>query len=493
MSFLSIVNLKHYYGDRIILDIPRFTIYSGDKIGIVGANGVGKTTLLNILSGELTADIGKINSYCTISYIKQGGVESQQDAASNEFSVPKGQYSIDLSGGEKTRIRISNALYRPYTLLLADEPSVHLDQTGVEALINILKQIPSFVMVTHDRYLLEALCNKIVELRNGSLYEYDGDYNKYVHQKFIENESAWNEYNKYTEEKKRLNSIYEKKKKQATKSAKKPRGMSSSEQKMRDFTASKGFDTKTKGIERAAKAVYSKLENLQEVEKPKEPPKIKLDFTLTDPPSNKIVISSDSLTFGYDDIILQEASFAIKNRSRVAVVGKNGAGKTTLLQLIYNRHPDIYIVPKAKIGYFRQELDNLNLNETVLESAMQNSVHNTSVVRTVLARLLFNSQDINKRISVLSGGEKVKLGIANLLLSSCNVLLLDEPTNFLDIYSIEAIESVLKEYEGTLILVSHDKRLVKSVATEVLEIKNKKIVPAEDEYLLEPDGRGEIK
>ena len=150
-------------------------------------------------------------------------------------------------------------------------------------------------------------------------------------------------------------------------------------------------------------------------------------------------------------------------------------------------------MPKAKIGYFRQELDNLNLNETVLESAMQNSVHNTSVVRTVLARLLFNSQDINKRISVLSGGEKVKLGIANLLLSSCNVLLLDEPTNFLDIYSIEAIESVLKEYEGTLILVSHDKRLVKSVATEVLEIKNKKIVPAEDEYLLEPDGRGEIK
>lgn len=480
MVLLNIYNLKHYYGDRLILDIPRFAIYSGDKIGVVGVNGAGKTTLLNILSGDISPDEGKCNSYCTISYIKQEEFNIQQSVSLNEFSLS------GLSGGEQTKIRISNALYQQYSLLLADEPSANLDQKSVEGLVNRLKGVSSFVLVTHDRYLLETLCNKIVEIRDGKMCEYNGNYSEYILQKSIENETAWNSYYKYIDQKKRLESIYEKKKKQANKLSRKPRGMSSSEQKMREFTASKGFDTKTKSVERAAKAIHSKLENLHVVEKPKDTPRIKLDFTLTTPLLNKIVISSDNLSFGYNNnVIFQEASFAIERKSKVAIIGENGIGKTTLLRLIYNGHPDVHIVPKAKIGYLRQEMNELKLTETVIENAMRNSVQSTTVVRTVLARVLFNSQDIKKTISVLSGGEKIRLGIVNLLLSDYNILLLDEPTNFLDIYSIEAIESVLKEYEGTIIFVSHDRQFVKSVATKVFEIKNKKIVPTGDQIMRE--------
>jgi macrolide transport system ATP-binding/permease protein len=252
--------------------------------------------------------------------------------------------------------------------------------------------------------------------------------------------------------------------------------MSSSEQKMRDFTASKGFDTKSNNVERATKAIQSKIENLSVVEKPKENQRIKIDFSLTDPPLNKIVMSCDNISFGYDDLIFKNTSFVVENKSKIAVIGKNGIGKTTFLNLIFNRHPNIYIVPKVKIGYLRQELDDLDLNNTVIDSAIRHSIQSMSIVRTILARLLFNAQDIHKPISVLSGGERVKLGVARLILSDCNLLLLDEPTNFLDIYSIEVFESVLKEYEGTLIFVSHDKHMIHKIATRLFEINNKKVI-----------------
>jgi len=215
-----------------------------------------------------------------------------------------------------------------------------------------------------------------------------------------------------------------------------------------------------------------------------------LNFMLTDPPRNKIVLSGKNISFAYGNgIIFDDASFELKNGARAALKGINGSGKTTLLNLIYNGNENIYYVPKARIGYFYQGFENLDFNKTVLKNAAEDSVQNETTVRMILARMLFTADDIGKPAGVLSGGERIKLSLAKLLVSRNNVLMLDEPTNYLDMPSIEVLQSILAEYEGTLLFVSHDAEFVEKVATEIISIENKKLVAREikEEVSTDPD------
>jgi len=213
-------------------------------------------------------------------------------------------------------------------------------------------------------------------------------------------------------------------------------------------------------------------------EKPKEELTARPDFRLTNPPRNPIVIRGEHISFQYDDhIIFDDADFIIRNGSKVALLGGNGMGKTTLLELISDQYEGIHIVPGAKIGYARQNMSQIDFEQTVLENVRRVSIQSESLSRTVLARLLLSERDMNKKAFELSGGERMKLSFAMLFVSDVNMLIFDEPTNYLDIPSVEALEKMLMEYEGTLLFTSHDKVFVDRIATDRYRIESGKIIP----------------
>ncbi|HEX3023542.1 MAG TPA: ATP-binding cassette domain-containing protein, partial [Lachnospiraceae bacterium] len=257
--------------------------------------------------------------------------------------------------------------------------------------------------------------------------------------------------------------------------------------RLRNFLSSRPSDAKERRMQEAAKAVKSRIDQLEVKQKPKEIPMIRINFLLTNPPENRFVMEGSNLSFSYGRrMIFKEANFRYQNGKHIAVIGDNGVGKTTLLNLITQNEMGIRIVPKARLAYFRQDYSDLDLSATVIENVRKDSIQKEEVDRSVLARLLFSSDMLLKRAEVLSGGERIKLALAKLFVSNANVLILDEPTNFLDMPSIEALQRMLIDYEGTVIFVSHDRRFVKEVATQICILKDKKLQLYDgtfDEYL----------
>ncbi|MEY8001129.1 ribosomal protection-like ABC-F family protein [Clostridium sp. Mt-5] len=474
MLILEASDLKKYYGDRLIISFKNLKIKSGDKVGVVGRNGAGKSTLLNILAGEVDPDEGTIHRYCSISYMKQFSDENitAQGKILKEFRVEKKVDTENVSGGERTKLSIAAALSKGRELLLADEPTSNLDYEGISVLRKKLSKIETFVLISHDREFMDSLCNRIIEIENGKLVFYEGNYSCYKKQKSIKMKSIQNEYEQYISEKSRLEKAVTERESKSKSMKKTPKRMGNSEARLHRRESGE----KRKKVEGAAKIIETRLEKLEIKEKPDRIPEVKFDFSLTDPPKNKIVISGDNICFSYgSNVILNNTNFKIYNKSKTAVIGPNGSGKTTLLNLIYGNFKSIYKVPRVKIGYFYQDFQNLDYDKTILENVMGNSIQDESSVRTILARLLFFDDEVYKKVSVLSGGEKIKVSFAKLFVSDVNVLLLDEPTNYLDIYSIEALEDIIKVYDGTIVFVSHDSRFINSVAKRLLLLKDGQI------------------
>jgi len=479
MLILEASNIKKYYSDRLIIEIDDLKIYSGDKIGIVGQNGCGKTTLMSILSKDIEPDEGFVEQFCSITYIRQFSDEciSADQKLLKEFNLSQKSHQKEFSGGEKTRIKIANAFSDENIMLFADEPTANLDYKGVELLEQKLSKVESFLLISHDRFLLDSLCNKIIEVKDGKFKVYNGNYSFYKKQSQIEYEHALNEHEKYISIKSSLEAAIKDRQGKAKSVRKAPKRMGNSEARLHKRKSNE----KQEKIHNGINSMVARLEKLEVKEKPKEIPKIKLDFYLTNPPENKIVISAQGLSFSYGtNTVLDNACFSIPKGSKTALWGQNGTGKSTLLNLIYkNSNSGIRIVPKAKIGYFHQGFENLEYNKTVLENVMQDSVQTQNIARTILARLLFRADDVFKKVQCLSGGERIKVSFAKLFVSDANILLLDEPTNYLDMLSIEALEGVLKLYEGTVLFVSHDSEFVNSVADRLIVFENRKITTFE--------------
>ena len=471
--------IVHSYGEQTVLDFDRFYLYEGEKIGLVGMNGTGKSTLLKILAGGLEPTSGTVLRKCIPFYFEQFGSEDSyfetDYAEAGKMGVADQIWQENVSGGEDTRIRLAQLFSSPHAVAFLDEPTSNLDYDGVKMLIKRLKEIDTLVIISHDRAVLNEVCDRIVEISFGKLHSYDGNYDEYVAQKEEQLKTQQAEFKNYQAEKKRLQSVYIEKKAKAKTVDRKPKNMSASEAKVRALIGNRKPEDKARGIERSATNVLKRLEHMEVKERPKEEPTVRPDFRLTNPPRNPILIRGEHISFAYDDhIILDDADFMIKNGSKVALLGGNGAGKTTLLELI-SRREVVYVVPGAKIGYARQNMSQINLEQTVLENVRRVSIQSESISRIVLARLLLSERDMNKKAAELSGGECMKLSFAMLFVSDVNLLIIDEPTNYLDIPSVEALEKMLVEYEGTLIFTSHDKMFVDRIATERLYIDDAKI------------------
>lgn len=474
------------FGEQKVLDFDRLVVYQGERIGLVGANGAGKTTLLKVLSGELEPDAGTLKIMCDTHLFRQFSEEVDPfDLDGKEMKSMQIQDKVwqdAVSGGEDTRIRLAQMFSSGKMLVFLDEPTANLDMKGIALLKKKLLELDTMVIVSHDRTLLNALCTRIVEIQDGRLTSYDGNYDAYTQLKEQALQRQWTEYENYTSEKRRLEKVYLEKKQKAVAIEKLPRGMTPREARLRNFVSKHPKDAKAGKMEASAKNVLERMEHMEIKEKPRELPKIRPDFRLTDPPENAVVIRGEDICFSYENgrEIFRDASFSIRNKSRVAVVGENGAGKTTLLNLILGEYPlgkgSIHVVPKAAIGLLSQNMASLDYGKTVLENVMADSIQTESIARTVLARLLLSAGDMGKKADVLSGGERIKLAFAKLFVGRANVLILDEPTNYLDIPSVEALEELFSEYEGVLVFVSHDEAFIRACATEILEVRDGKAI-----------------
>lgn len=475
MLLIDISKIKKYFGDRLILDIDNLKIYSEDRIGIVGRNGVGKTTLINVLSQKLEPDDGIVKLYGTYSYISQleeSDCKNISSEIASKFGI-EATWNNNMSGGEKTRFKLASALDHNSIIIFADEPTSNVDMEGIELMEKMFDEHKgALIVISHDRSFLDKLCNKILEIENSKIKVYSGNYTDYKNQKEQEKERAEFEYEEYVKEKKRLEEVINDTKKKVKSMKKTPKRMGNSEARLHKMGPQKA----KANLEKAIKNVQKRIEHLEVKEKPKEAPGIKLDVLDSNKLYSKIIIEGKNINKSFSkNIIFKNTEFNIYNGSKVALIGPNGCGKSTLIKMIINNDNAIKIAQGAKIGYFSQDMNILDINLSIIENVMENSIYSENFARLLLARLLFKREDVYKKVSVLSGGERVKVSFAKIVLQDINLLILDEPTNYMDIDALEVIEETLKNYDRTLLFVSHDRKFINSVADHIMIIENHKI------------------
>ncbi|MEN2042966.1 Vga family ABC-F type ribosomal protection protein [Staphylococcus epidermidis] len=484
-TFTQLYGLYHY-ADKLILNIKELKIYSGDKIGIVGKNGVGKTTLLKIIKGLIEIDEGNIiiSEKTTIKYISQLEEPHSKIIDGKYASIfqVENKWNDNMSGGEKTRFKLAEGFQDQCSLMLVDEPTSNLDIEGIELITNTFKEYrDTFLVVSHDRIFLDQVCTKIFEIENGYIREFIGNYTNYIEQKEMLLRKQQEEYEKYNSKRKQLEQAIKLKENKAQGMIKPPsKTMGTSESRIWKMQHA----TKQKKMHRNTKSLETRIDKLNHVEKIKELPSIKMDLPNREQFHGRNVISLKNLSIKFNNQFLwRDASFVIKGGEKVAIIGNNGVGKTTLLKLILEKVESVIISPSVKIGYVSQNLDVLQSHKSILENVMSTSIQDETIARIVLARLHFYRNDVHKEINVLSGGEQIKVAFAKLFVSDCNTLILDEPTNYLDIDAVEALEELLITYEGVVLFASHDKKFIQNLAEQLLIIENNKVKKFEGTYI----------
>lgn len=470
------------YTGREVLNIKDLELYDYDRIGLIGSNGAGKSTLLKVLLGELTLPGCKVKRSGNFAHITQLEETLLQESADYALMGKLGVSGLDtqnMSGGEETRLKVAQALSGQVHGIFADEPTCHLDREGIDFLIGQLQYFSgALLIISHDRYFLDEVVNKIWELQDGKITEYWGNYSDYLRQKKEERQNQAIRYEQFVAGRGRLERASEEKRKQARKVAQKAKGAAN-----KSMTESGGrlghqktMGSKQKKLYNAAKSMEHRIEAMGDVQAPEKTRTICFRQSQALALHNPYPIAGVEINkcFG-DKVLFQKASFQIPLGAKVAFTGGNGTGKTTLFHMILNREAGISVSPKAEIGYFAQNGYKLNRDQGVMSFMEKNCDYQQSEIRSVLASMSFSQNDIKKDLSVLSGGEIIKLLIAKMLLGRYNILLMDEPGNFLDLPSVEALEALMINYTGTILFISHDQRLLENVADRIYTIKDRRL------------------
>lgn len=470
MNIINIENLTKTFGDRVILSDVSLGINEHDKIGIIGVNGTGKTTLLRMIAGIEEADSGNIimmnnvtvsmlpqvpvfkKNETIISYVSKGGRkgdswDKESEAKTILTRLGIGDFSQDintLSGGQKKRVALARTLINPTDILIMDEPTNHLDNDMTEWLEEYLKKYRGvLIMVTHDRYFLDSVTNKIVEIDNKKLYSYNANYSGYLELKCQRED---------------MEAATERKRKSILRNELKwvMRG-------------ARARSTKQK-------ARLNRYEEMKAIRGIEEKQQIELESVYTRLGNKTIEVNNISKAYGEKHII-NDFSYIFTKGINVGIVGNNGCGKTTFLDIISGSHePDggyVEIGDTVKIGYFTQEIKNMNPEERVIDyvrdiaELLPTKTGKISASK-MLERFLFTSDMQYTRIEKLSGGEKRRLYLLSILMKAPNILILDEPTNDLDISTLTVLEDYIDGFDGIVITVSHDRYFLDRVVDRIL-------------------------
>ena len=520
MIELDINNIVKNYGIKNVLDGLSFEVKTGERIALIGQNGCGKSTVLKLINKEESIDSGNIciRNGASMGFLKQIYDKRKIDCSVYEFLMESFFYCFDLekkmkkieekmtieqdegelqklikkygniqdefihqggydiqekykricsgfnfseeflklsyntlSGGERTKLNLAKILIDNPDILLLDEPTNHLDVETLEWLEDMLTAYKgTIIVVSHDRYFLDKIATKTVLIERGKAEIYNGNYSYFLEE---DERRTLAEFENYKSQQKQIEKM-----KESIKTLR----------KFGDIAQNEMFYKRAKSIEKR----LEKMEVLDKVSLEKNVSRINLkagDRSAND------VIKVERLYKSYGDkVLFNDFNMEIYRKDRACIIGKNGSGKSTLIKMIIgeitNYSGNILLGSNTKIGYISQELVFSNEEETILEYMLKNTSFGETECRTYLAKFSFYGENVFKRIKELSGGEKVRLILAGLMKKNINLLILDEPTNHLDIASREALEESLKNYEGTILFVSHDRYFVNKIANKIIKI-----------------------
>jgi ATP-binding cassette subfamily F protein 3 len=510
--------VKYHGGDLKVLSGASLSVEAGEKIGLVGRNGAGKTTLLEILAGNSEADSGSVEriggarvgvTSQSLYAGERGRISVEQEIISafeplmrrerelkelevrltedpsslllERYGRLQGEFERDggydyraraastlsglgfapadwkrpvgsFSGGEQSRIALARLLLEEPDLVLLDEPTNHLDLKAIEWLENFVKGAKSAVLVvSHDRYFLDAVAGSILELEDGRLTRYPGNYSEYVTEKRASEERLARKAKANAERRAQLERFIEKNRAKARKASQ-------------------------------AKSKQKLLDRMEKVEGPSGANKnMKLDLGDTSR-AGRVVLEMEDVRYAHEDSdepLLEEFDLVIERGERVALLGPNGTGKSTVMRLatgeLSPQRGTVRLGHNVAPAYQDQQLARLDDAKTVLEEVMDITGLKAPEARDLLGAFLFSGEDVFKKVSSLSGGERNRLSLAEIVVSGANLLLLDEPTNNLDIPAREALETALLEYRGTMFFISHDRYFLRKLATRVVDLEGKKL------------------
>lgn len=522
MIEISLNKINKSYGFNNVLNNLSFDVKTNERVALIGSNGCGKTTTLKIIMGIESYDSGNISirKESKIGYLTQmppkeddnvsaksvylRGVQELIDLenkisdfvenmSSNEKDIKlldklqeefriSGGYSLKekiekirngfkitnelldreynkLSGGEKTLINLASIILSNPDILLLDEPTNHLDIDTLEWFEEYLSSYNgTVVIISHDRYFLDRTVNKIIEIENGNANIYHGNYSYYLKES---EKRLMIEFQNYKNQQKEIKALKEAIERYKVWGAKSDNPM----------------------FFRRAKAIETRLEKMEVIEKPKTKSELRINLNVEDRTSNRVmVISNLDLKIGNKEL-LRNSHMEVYYKERVCLMGKNGAGKTTFIKnILNNTHDNIKLGTNIKIGYIPQEIRFDNEDLTIYEHMRKIFVGSESELRSKLNQFYFTTDNIDKKVKNLSGGEKVRLKLLELILKNANFLILDEPTNHIDIDTREILEESLLAYDGTILFISHDRYFINKIATKIVMIENKEMITYNGNY-----------